>query len=184
MKKGTPPPDLIKNNVPFPAGEGTGLGFLLFNRWMTQLLFNRFHDLIQAQFDIFISELQHVKVFSDGWVLKIRRDKRKTTPNPSLYQGGEHKLFFLARLSNDKSQGKSRNSCDQATFCLLTYFALYDHNGATMKGVLLSRLPDAQIIDINHNVEPQYVRAAAYELLSTHSYQPLESVFICVVDPE
>ncbi len=69
------------------------------------------------------------------------------------------------------------------TFCLLTDFGLNDHYVGTMKGVLLSHLPDAQIIDINHNVEPQNVRAAAYELLSTHSYQPAESVFICVVDP-
>jgi S-adenosylmethionine hydrolase len=68
-------------------------------------------------------------------------------------------------------------------FCLLTDFGLHDHYVGTMKGVLLSHSPEAQIVDINHNVEPQNVHAAAYELLSSHSYQPAGAIFICVVDP-
>lgn len=70
-----------------------------------------------------------------------------------------------------------------ATFCLLTDFGLTDHYVGTMKGVLISKLPDAQIIDINHNIPAQDIRAAAYELLVSYSYQPHGAIFVCVVDP-
>lgn len=68
-------------------------------------------------------------------------------------------------------------------FCLLTDFGLEDHYVGTMKGVLLSGHPQAQIIDITHNVPAQNIRAAAYELMASFRYQPAESVFLCVVDP-
>ena len=47
----------------------------------------------------------------------------------------------------------------------------------------MSKIPSAQIIDINHNVPPQDIRTGAYELLVSHVYQPAEAVVICVVDP-
>lgn len=67
--------------------------------------------------------------------------------------------------------------------CLLTDFGLTDHYVGAMKGALLSGFPNAQIIDLNHNVPAQNIRVAAFELLAGYKFQPKGAVFICVVDP-
>ncbi|MBX6422493.1 S-adenosyl-l-methionine hydroxide adenosyltransferase family protein [Thermosulfurimonas sp. F29] len=66
---------------------------------------------------------------------------------------------------------------------LLTDFGLRDHYVGVMKGVILSRVPEAVLVDLTHEIPPQNVRAAAYELAVSWSYFPEGSVFLCVVDP-
>ncbi|MBV9080671.1 MAG: SAM-dependent chlorinase/fluorinase [Elusimicrobia bacterium] len=65
----------------------------------------------------------------------------------------------------------------------ITDFGLADHYVGTMKAVLVSLAPVAQIIDITHNVPPQDVRAAAFQLLASYKYHPTGTLFVCVVDP-
>ncbi len=52
-----------------------------------------------------------------------------------------------------------------------------------MKGVILSIFPQAQLIDLSHEVEPQNVRQAAYILQRAVPFFPAGSIHLTVVDP-
>jgi S-adenosyl-L-methionine hydrolase (adenosine-forming) len=66
---------------------------------------------------------------------------------------------------------------------LLTDFGLSDPFVGIMKGVILSRFPAAQIIDLSHGVPPQAVAEAAFWLERSHAWFPAGSVHVAVVDP-
>lgn len=66
---------------------------------------------------------------------------------------------------------------------LLTDFGLSDAYVGTMKGVLLSICPTAQLVDLTHTVEPQNIRQAAYLLMTAFRHFPPDTVFLVVVDP-
>lgn len=66
---------------------------------------------------------------------------------------------------------------------LLTDFGLQDHYVGSMKGVIAGICPDAAIIDITHDVAPQNVRGAAFELAAAWPSFPPGTVFLVVVDP-
>ncbi len=66
---------------------------------------------------------------------------------------------------------------------LLTDFGLHDHFVGTMKGVIFSINPQARIVDISHDIEPQNVSQAGYLLWSSYRYFPSGTIFVCVVDP-
>lgn len=66
---------------------------------------------------------------------------------------------------------------------LLTDFGLRDHYVAAMKGVILGICPDAQLIDITHDIPPQDIAAGAMELGAVAPYLPDGSVVLAVVDP-
>lgn len=66
---------------------------------------------------------------------------------------------------------------------LLTDFGLSDPYVGIMKGVILSRAPKAQLVDLSHGVPPGDVRAAAFTLKVSVPFFPLGSLFVCVVDP-
>jgi len=57
------------------------------------------------------------------------------------------------------------------------------HYVASMKGVILSINPKANIIDIAHNITPFSIIEAAYIIKSTYSLYPKNTIFIIVVDP-
>lgn len=67
--------------------------------------------------------------------------------------------------------------------CFLTDFGLSDPYAGVMKGVLLKDWPEAQLVDITHDVPPQDVRNAAFQLLESYRYFPEGALFMCVVDP-
>jgi S-adenosylmethionine hydrolase len=69
------------------------------------------------------------------------------------------------------------------TIFLLTDFGTTDHYVAVMKAVILSRCPQAVLVDITHQVPPQSVEAGAYLLESTWPWLPADSVTLAVVDP-
>ena len=66
---------------------------------------------------------------------------------------------------------------------LLTDFGTRDHYVGTMKGVVLGVCADAQLVDVTHDVPPQDIHAAAFELAAAYRYFPAATVFLVVVDP-
>ena len=66
---------------------------------------------------------------------------------------------------------------------LTTDFGYKDYFVGSMKGVILGINPEARIVDISHEVEPQNVDAAAYLIKSSHHYFPAGTIHVVVVDP-
>lgn len=66
---------------------------------------------------------------------------------------------------------------------LTTDFGLRDGFVGVMKGVMLGICPDAQLVDISHQIDPQNVREAAFVLDRHVWFFPPGSVHIVVVDP-
>ena len=66
---------------------------------------------------------------------------------------------------------------------LTTDFGLYDSFVGIMKGVLLNIVPDAQIVDITHNIEPQNITQAALILNAAYPWFPRKTVHLVIVDP-
>lgn len=66
---------------------------------------------------------------------------------------------------------------------LLTDFGIKDSYVAEMKAVIVSIYPEAQIIDISHEIEKFNVRMGAFMLASATSYFPEKTVHVAVVDP-
>jgi S-adenosylmethionine hydrolase len=66
---------------------------------------------------------------------------------------------------------------------LLTDFGTRDHYVAAMKGVILSNLPEATLVDISHEVGPQDVFEAAWLLEGCRKDFPAGTVHLAVVDP-
>lgn len=66
---------------------------------------------------------------------------------------------------------------------LLTDFGLSDIYVGVMKGVMRAIDPQAQFVDLTHDIQPQNVRQAAFALLNSYRYFPDDTVFLVVVDP-
>ena len=66
---------------------------------------------------------------------------------------------------------------------LTTDFGTADSYVGAMKGVILSRCPDANIIDISHEIAPQAVAQGGYVLATAAAYFPPYAVHVAVVDP-
>jgi S-adenosylmethionine hydrolase len=66
---------------------------------------------------------------------------------------------------------------------LLTDFGIQDAYVGTVKGVVLSINPEAKIIDITHQIEPQNLVRAAYIISSYYKYFPAGTVHMIIVDP-
>jgi len=70
-----------------------------------------------------------------------------------------------------------------SVIALLTDLGMDDVYVGIMKGVILSKCPNARVVDLIHSIPPQDVRSAAYHLLVSYKYFPVGTVFVCVVDP-
>jgi S-adenosyl-L-methionine hydrolase (adenosine-forming) len=66
---------------------------------------------------------------------------------------------------------------------LTTDFGVSDHYVGSMKAVLLSRCPTAQLIDISHEIPAFSIPAAAYAIAQAAPYFPAATVHVVVVDP-
>jgi S-adenosyl-L-methionine hydrolase (adenosine-forming) len=66
---------------------------------------------------------------------------------------------------------------------LTTDFGLNDHFVGTIKGVILSIVPEAQIVDISHSVQAFDVLDGALTIAQSYSYFPSGTVHLVVVDP-
>lgn len=69
------------------------------------------------------------------------------------------------------------------TIALLTDFGLRDPYAGVMKGVIAHINPEAHIIDITHDIQPQNIAQASFILKKTYCYFPSGTIFVCVVDP-
>jgi len=66
---------------------------------------------------------------------------------------------------------------------LLTDFGIQDEYTGVVRGVILSRVPSAVIVDITHHIRPQDIREAAHMLHVAYRYFPDNTVHMAVVDP-
>ena len=66
---------------------------------------------------------------------------------------------------------------------LLTDFGTRDYFVGALKGALLSVNPEAQLVDITHEVAPHDVEEAAFTLLAAFETFPAGTVHVAVVDP-
>lgn len=66
---------------------------------------------------------------------------------------------------------------------LLTDFGTDDEYVGVMKGVILSILPSAAIVDISHHIPPHDVEGAAWFILTYPVYFPPGTIHVAVVDP-
>src|SRR2546421_1282866 len=66
---------------------------------------------------------------------------------------------------------------------LLTDFGSQDYFAAAMKGVILSINSAARIVDITHELPPQDIHAAAFNLLATYKDFPANTIHVAVADP-
>jgi S-adenosyl-L-methionine hydrolase (adenosine-forming) len=66
---------------------------------------------------------------------------------------------------------------------LITDFGLNDPFVGIMKGVILNIEPEAHIVDITHNIDPQNILQAARVLKATYPWYPRKTIHIVVVDP-
>lgn len=66
---------------------------------------------------------------------------------------------------------------------LTTDFGTSDHFAGTMKGVILSICPTAEIVDITHEVQPFEIPDGAFTIAQAYRYFPKKTIHVVVVDP-
>lgn len=66
---------------------------------------------------------------------------------------------------------------------LLTDFGTADHYVGAMKGVMLGIAPNANLVDISHEISPYAIAEAAYTLAQSWRCFPEGTVHLVVVDP-
>jgi S-adenosylmethionine hydrolase len=66
---------------------------------------------------------------------------------------------------------------------LTTDFGTSDHFAGTMKGVILSIHPAAQIVDITHEIRPFEIPDGAFTIAQAYRFFPKKTVHVIVVDP-
>ncbi|MFO8102251.1 MAG: SAM-dependent chlorinase/fluorinase [Dehalococcoidia bacterium] len=66
---------------------------------------------------------------------------------------------------------------------LTTDFGYRDAYVGVMKGVILGINPEATIVDISHDIEPQNVFEAAYLIRTAYSCFPPDAIHVVIVDP-
>jgi len=66
---------------------------------------------------------------------------------------------------------------------LTTDFGTHDHYVATMKAVILARCPDAQLVDITHDIPPFSLYDGAYAIDQAAPFFASGAIHVVVVDP-
>lgn len=66
---------------------------------------------------------------------------------------------------------------------LLTDFGTRDGYVGSVKGVIKSFYPKAEIIDVSHDIEPFDIRSAAFTLHNYYSFYPKDTIHLVVIDP-
>lgn len=72
---------------------------------------------------------------------------------------------------------------NQPLLTLLSDFGLNDVYVGVMKGVIAQVNPMLKVIDLTHQIEPQDVMAAQFNLMNAYPFFPAGTVHIAVVDP-
>lgn len=66
---------------------------------------------------------------------------------------------------------------------LLTDFGETDGFVGTMKGVIYGVNPEARIVDISHDIEPQDISSGAFVLRNSYQFFPADTIHVVVIDP-
>ena len=66
---------------------------------------------------------------------------------------------------------------------LTTDFGHSDHYVGVMKGVILQIAPQAEIIDITHDLAAYEIGEAAFVVEQTYRYFPMKTIHVAVIDP-
>ncbi|MCM1982868.1 SAM hydrolase/SAM-dependent halogenase family protein [Lyngbya confervoides] len=66
---------------------------------------------------------------------------------------------------------------------LLTDFGLHDSYVGIMKGVIAQISPAASVIDLSHDVSPQDIQGASFQLAMAYAHFPQGTIHVVVVDP-
>ena len=69
---------------------------------------------------------------------------------------------------------------------VITLTTDFGHKGpfaAVMRGVILTRNPDARVIDLAHDIPPQWPPEAGFWLSRAYSYFPSGTIHLAIVDP-
>ncbi|MCU0566064.1 MAG: S-adenosyl-l-methionine hydroxide adenosyltransferase family protein [Oculatellaceae cyanobacterium Prado106] len=72
---------------------------------------------------------------------------------------------------------------EQKILTLLSDFGLSDVYVGVMKGVIAQVNPLIRVIDLTHQIPPQNIAAAQFNLLNAYPYFPAGTVHVAVVDP-
>ncbi|MGD9898448.1 MAG: S-adenosyl-l-methionine hydroxide adenosyltransferase family protein [Calditrichaceae bacterium] len=72
---------------------------------------------------------------------------------------------------------------DRQLVTFLSDFGTLDGYAGSVKGVIKSLAPAAEIIDITHEIGAFDINAAAFTLLNFYSYYPKDTIHLAVVDP-
>jgi S-adenosylmethionine hydrolase len=75
------------------------------------------------------------------------------------------------------------SSSSHPIITLLTDFGTRDYFVGAMKGVIFSINPEVQIVDITHDIPPQDIEAAAFNLLACYQDFLAATIHVAVVDP-
>jgi len=67
---------------------------------------------------------------------------------------------------------------------LVTDFGSQDHYVGAVKGAILAACPDAELVDVAHELPAHDVFAGAYTVAAAYPAFPAGTVFLAVVDPE
>ena len=99
-------------------------------------------------------------------------------------------LLVIVRLYHPKitrqRDGSPVNAGMSATPPIITLTTDFGHKGpfvAVMKGIVLSRLPTARIIDLTHEIHVHWSAEAGFWLARAYRYFPPGTVHVAVVDP-
>jgi S-adenosyl-L-methionine hydrolase (adenosine-forming) len=76
-----------------------------------------------------------------------------------------------------------KDEVKQNLIALLTDFGTKDYFVGAMKGAILSIHPTANIVDITHEIEPQNIKSASFNLRACYRNFPKKTIFVTVVDP-
>lgn len=90
-----------------------------------------------------------------------------------------------AGAATDRGDGAhgSASAAQRPLIVFMTDFGTLDDAVAICKGVMLSIAPDADIVDLTHQVTPYSVSEGARLLARTAPYYPAGTVFVVVIDP-
>ena len=89
---------------------------------------------------------------------------------------------FLSLIVGTAFLIKRQGPLKRPQFALLTDFG-NDFAVASIKGVVLTKLPDAQITDLDHSIVKFNIGSGGWVLAEAYRYFPKGTVFICVIDP-
>jgi S-adenosylmethionine hydrolase len=90
---------------------------------------------------------------------------------------------YFRVLAAESCVGQGTTLANRPLITLTTDFGLNDHFVGTIKGVILDIVPEAEIVDLCHAVQPFDVLDGALTIGQGYSYFPNGTVHLVVVDP-